>query len=89
VPNDNWKIEINLGLKGQEWHVQLQTSEQGIITLLLGAYGMFEQKMRELVQPSAGAAPAGLLDDALVLLRCLVQRRLETHAGKYVKIARA
>jgi hypothetical protein len=90
MANKNFSIAIEMGLKGQNWSLHLISSEEAIINMLLSAYGVFEEKIRELARTPSGraAAPADMIEDAFVLLRCLVLRRLEEHRGKFVSITR-
>ena len=81
-----WNIVINLNLRGNLWNVTLTASEASVLTMLRAAYTSFESQIKDLAEIGPGKRPAGLLDDALVLLRCLVFNRLEIHNGQHVNI---
>lgn len=83
-----WNLAVNLKLKGIDWNISLTASDQSILTMLRAAYGTFEDHLRELAQIPGSERPAGLVEEALALLRCLVFNRLEPINGKFIKLDR-
>jgi len=89
MANTHWKIKIDINLKGNEWAISLTASEQSVLTMLRAGYSVFESQLKQIADEKASQRPMGLIDDALVLLRCLVFNRLQEHNGKFVIIQRA
>lgn len=81
-----WNIVIDMELEGDRWNLTLTASESTILIMLRNFYGMFETQVKHLTAVSSGKRPHGLVDEALVLLRCLVHNRLEVHEGTFVII---
>lgn len=87
MANKTWNIVIDMNSAGQSWDIALTASEESIITMLKSFYGVFESQLKDIAsRPPGTKQPAGLIDDALVLLRCLVFNRLEAHAGRFLSI---
>jgi hypothetical protein len=71
------------------WNMSLVSSEQSILTMLRAGYGQFEQFIKGAAEKGTGGSlPAGLLNDALVVFRCLIFNELKEYKGKFVTIAR-
>lgn len=85
---DVWNVVIAMKVQGQEWNISLTASEQSVLSMLRNGYGFFEAQLKVMAHSSSGQRPAGLIDDALILLRCLVWNRLEDHNGKFVRLQR-
>lgn len=84
----NWSVVIRMGGAGNSLNFSLVASEEAILTMLRSFYQTFEGKLKEMAETPPGKRQAGLVDDALVLLRCLVLNRLEVHNGQIVNIKR-
>lgn len=82
----NWNINIQTKLGKEDWSLNLTLSEQGLLTMLRNFYPAIEEKVREIIKAGTAGTPAGLLDEALVLVRCLVLNRLEPLNGKHIQI---
>lgn len=88
MPETNWKVEIDFKTGEEAFYYAFTATEQGIFNLLRMGYGVFEGKLKTMIQSPSGSLPHGMIDDAFVLLRCLVFNELQPHNGKFVKIAR-
>lgn len=88
MTDKRWNLKINLLLGGQNFSFDLTSGEHSLLTMLRGLYPQIEARFRDMAQSPPGELPAGLLDDALALLRCLVFNQLEAYRGEHVKIAR-
>ncbi len=84
----NWNLTIDMSIDGNDFHYGLTMSEPGLLDFMRQMYGMFESKLIEIANRPSGSRPLGLLDDLLVLNRCLVFDKLSEHDGKFVKISR-
>jgi len=84
----NWQVAIDVKLSGESWQFNLTSTEQQVLGMLRIGWGAFEKKLRELAEARPGERPYGLVDEAIVLLRCLVFGRLEEHYGKFINIRR-
>ena len=80
-----WKIVIGMNIQSNALNIALTTSEVSALTSLRAGYPIFEAQIKEVVH-IGGDLPTTLIDDALVLLRCLVFNRLEVHSGQFVNI---
>lgn len=83
-----WNININTNLAGNDWSISMTASEQSILVMLRAAYNTFEGQLKTLADARPGSRPAGLIDEALKLLRCLVFNKLEPVDGKHINISR-
>jgi hypothetical protein len=88
APSD-WSVSINLSSLDVAARVALTADHNTILNLLRMSYPMFENHFRLISAMPAGKRPATLVDDVLVLLRCLVLNRLEAYPGKFVTITPA
>ena len=82
----NWNIKIQVKLGKEDLSFDLTASEERLLTMLRSFYLSIETKVREIIKAGAFDAPAGLLDEVLLLVRCLVFNRLEPLNGKHIKI---
>lgn len=83
-----WLLNIDTNLNGNEWSISLTANEQSILIMLRAAYGAFEAQLKEIAKTPGNQRPAGLIEEALALLRCLVFNRLETINGKHINLSR-
>lgn len=81
-----WRLQINTKLVGNEWDISMTASEHSILMILRAAYGTFEAQLKEIAKAPGDQRPAGLIDEALALLRCLVFGRLEPIQGKHIHL---
>ncbi|MGB9181840.1 MAG: hypothetical protein WCB68_21600 [Pyrinomonadaceae bacterium] len=89
MENDNWTFKIDVNIGNLQLNLQTEGTQQSILTTLRNMYGIFEPRLKSLAEATPGTRPAGLLDDAFMLLRCLILNRLEPHAsGKFIQIVR-
>jgi hypothetical protein len=79
-----WQLHIETKLGGNDWSISLVASEQSILTALRSMYSAFEGMLLQTLKAPAGERPAGLLDDALLLNRCLVFNKLQEIHGKQI-----
>ncbi len=86
MPSNKWNLVVEMNFGGQEWHLNLTASEQSLLTLLRSSYSLFEAQIKALADARPGARPAGIVDDALTLLRCLVFNQLQPYSGQHLKI---
>jgi hypothetical protein len=71
-------------------NLQMTAGEESILVMLRAGYGNFEKMIKASVEKGTRSSlPSGLVDDALVLLRCMVFNKLQAHTGKFVHITRA
>ena len=87
MPEKLWKIVADIELGGQSFNFNLTAGEAGLLEMLRSFYPTFEKQIKAVAEMGAGKRPAGLLDDALCVLRCLVFNRLEPHGGKFVQLS--
>lgn len=80
------RIQIKTELNGENLHLDFSSSEASLLQMVRASYPMIEAKIRDLIKEGTSKAPAGFLDESLVLLRCLVLDRLEPLNGKHIKI---
>lgn len=83
-----WNLHVNTKLGDNQWSISLTASEQSILIMLRSAYGAFEAQLREIAKAPGDQRPAGLIDESLALLRCLVFGRLEPINGKHINLSR-
>jgi hypothetical protein len=88
MTNNNWSLKIDVPLKGQDWSLSLTASEDGLLTMLRMMYTQIEQNVMALAIASSGSRPMGMLEDFLLLNRCMVFSKFEEHDGKFIKITR-
>lgn len=81
-----WNFEINTKINGEDWSISLMSTEDGLLKMLVGIYGVFEVKLKEVIRAGTSGAPYGLLEEMLFVNRCLVERSLMQLVGKHVKI---
>lgn len=84
----NWNIKIKTKLGNDDWSLDLTASEQSLLMTLRAFYPTIEAKVREVIRAGTSGVPAGLLDESLALVRCLVMNKLEPLNGKHIKIGR-
>ncbi len=80
------RIQINTKFAGEDWSLDLSSSESSLLQMVRTFYPAIESKVRDIINGGTSKAPAGLLDESFVLLRCLVMNRLEPLNGKHIKI---
>lgn len=81
-----WNLKLDLVYGGDEYHLDFTMSEQGIIAMLKLSYNALEGQLKQLMTAGSGKAPSGAVDDAMVLIRCMTNSRLEEHSGQILKI---
>jgi hypothetical protein len=85
----NWSLKIETKIDGENWSISLTASEDGLLTMIRMMYGQFEERLLKAVNAPSGSRPMGMLEDFLVLNRCLVFNKFQEHNGKFVKILKA
>lgn len=50
MTNQLWNFEINTKLNGEDWSVNLTSSEDGLIKMMISFYGVFEAKLKEVIK---------------------------------------
>jgi hypothetical protein len=80
------KLDLNYG--GEEYHLDLTMSEQSILVMLRFGYNTLESLLQQALTAGSGKAPFGAIEDAMVLIRCMTNNRLEEHKGKILRITR-
>lgn len=83
---NNWNLHIQTKIEGEDWSISLTASEQGLLAMLRMMYGKFEVMLKALEKVPPGSRQVGMLEDFLVLNRCLVFNQFQEHNGKFVKI---
>lgn len=86
MPERLWKIVIEMNIQSNALNIALTTSEVSVLTTLRADYSIFESQIKEIGLTSRVKPQAGLVEDVLILLRCLVFNRLEVHDGQFVNI---
>lgn len=79
-----WQLQIDTKLGGNEWSISLLASEQSILTALRAMYGAFEGMLFQVLKAPGHERPVGLLEDAMLLNRCLVFNKLLEIHGKQI-----
>jgi hypothetical protein len=86
MANTDWELKINLYDGKEHFKLTLDGSETSILSMLRMSYDMFEARIRTVVEAPPGSRPAGIVDEALHLLRCLVMNRLDPIYGNHLII---
>ena len=86
MPEQLWKIVIDMNIQSVALNIALTTSEFSALTTLRAGYSIFEAQIKEIGLTSKVKPQLELVDDVLILLRCLVFNRLEVHNGQFVNI---
>lgn len=81
-----WNFEVNTKLNGQSWSINLTSSEEGLINMMVSFYSVFEAKLKAVIKAGTSGAPHGLLEELLFVNRCLIERSLLQLQGTHVKI---
>jgi hypothetical protein len=88
----DWNIKVGLQHGGESWQLNMIASEQSILNMLRMSYTTFEVQVKKMLASSASlpsSAPSGAVDDALVLIRCLIFNKLQEHKGTILQISKA
>ena len=84
----DWNLHVETKIDDENWSISLTASEDGLLAMIRMMYGQFEERLIKAANALAGSRPPGMLEDFLVLNRCLVFNKLQVHSGKFVKIQR-
>lgn len=57
--------------------------------MLRAAYDNFEAQLKQMAKAPDKQRPAGLIDEALALLRCMVFAKLEPINGAFISLTRS
>jgi hypothetical protein len=79
-----WQLHLETKLGGNDWSISLVASEQSILTALRSMYSAFEEMLLQTLKAPGHERPAGLLDDAMLLNRCLVFNKLQEIHGRQI-----
>ena len=81
-----WHLKIQFEFANRSNNFEFKATEASIIAMLLASYGMFEEQVKEFGLVPTTRDSTILLEEMLVLVRCVVFRKLEAFKGRYLLI---
>ena len=83
-----WNLKVHLLYGGDEFNLDFTVNENLMLALLRLSYNGLEKQLKGLMTLPSAVKPVGAVEDALVLIRCLTNNRLEEYHGKNLQITR-